>query len=351
MLIKSCRDHSSCSPIPRCHGVYASGRNEFKRCRNDVNNQIKLAKGDYYKKAFDGCVGDPNKTWGVINELTSRNSKSSFVKEIKLEDVTVTDSPGLANAFNNHFVTIGQKLAEEIPSNINNCSPLHYLSGHLRDLESFQLKTIENSTVFSLLSKLSKSKATDLDKISARLLRECSDIISNSLCLIFNRSISTGIFPDEWKCAKVLPLFKQGCRSELNNYRPISIVPIVAKVFERIVYDQVMMYITNHNLISNCQSGFRSLHSTATSLLETVDSWAYNIDRGCVNAVVFLGLKKAFDTVDQDILLSKLNAYGIRGVVHNWFKSYLKDRQQKCFVNGCLSESRALTCGVRQEQS
>ena len=79
--------------------------------------------------------------------------------------------------------------------------------------------------------------------------------ISNSLCLIFNRSISTGIFPDEWKCAKVLPLFKQGCRSELNNYRPISIVPIVAKVFERIVYDQVMMYITNHNLISNCQSG------------------------------------------------------------------------------------------------
>ena len=106
-----------------------------------------------------------------------------------------------------------------------------------------------------------------------------------------------------------------------------------------------MMYITNHNLISNCQSGFRSLHSTATSLLETVDSWAYNIDRGCVNAVV---LKKAFDTVDHDILLSKLNAYGIRGVVHNWFKSYLKDRLQKCFVNGCLSESRALTCGVPQ---
>ena len=154
-------------------------------------------------------------------------------------------------------------------------------------LESFQLKTIDNSTVFSSLSKLSKSKATGLDKISARLLRECSEIISNSLCLIFNRSISTGIFSDEWKCAKVLPLFEQGCRSELNNYRPISILFLL-----RIVYDQVMMYITNQNLISNCQSGFRSLHSTATTLLETVDSWAYNIDRGCVNAVVFLDLKR-----------------------------------------------------------
>ena len=195
----------------------------LKRCRNDVNNQIKLAKENYYKKSFDECVGDPNKTWRFINELTSRKSKSPFVKEIKLEDVTVTDSPGLAN----HFVTIGQKLAEEIQSNINNCSPLHYLSGHLHDLESFQLKTIYNSTVISLLSKLSKSKATDLDKISARLLRECSDIILNSLCLIFNRSISTGIFPDEWKCAEVLPLFKQGCRSELNNYRPISVIPIL----------------------------------------------------------------------------------------------------------------------------
>ena len=165
-------------------------------------------------------------------------------------------------------------MAEEIPSNISNCSSLYYLSGHLHELESSQLKTKDNFTVFSLLSKLSKSKATGLDKISARLLRECSDLISNSLCLIFNRSISTGIFPDEWKCSKVLPLFKQGCRSELNDYRPISIIPIVAKVFERIVYDQVMVYLTNHNLISNCQLGFRSLYSTATTLLETVDSWA-----------------------------------------------------------------------------
>lgn len=164
---------------------------------------------------------------------------------------------------------------------------MHYLHSHLNDLGSFQLKTTDNSVVFSLLSMPSRSNATGLDKIWAKRLRECSDLISNSLCLIFNCSIFTGISPDEWKCGKVLPLFEQGCRSELNNYRPISIIPIVGKVFERIVYDQVMTYITNHNLISNCQSGFCSLHSTATTLLETVDNWAYNIDRGCVNAVVF----------------------------------------------------------------
>ena len=154
-----------------------------------------MAKENYYKKAFDEYVGNQNKTWRVINELTSRKFKSSFVKEIKHEDVTVTDSPGLANAFNNNFVTVGPKLAEEISSNISNCSTLYYLSGHLHELESSQLKTKDNFTVFSLLSKLSKSKATGLDKILARLLRECSDLISNSLCLIFNVPFLLVFFP------------------------------------------------------------------------------------------------------------------------------------------------------------
>ena len=242
------------------------------------------------------------KTWGVINELTSRKSKSSFVNEIKCEGVLIADSSDLTESFNDHFVTVGPKLADEISTSVNNRSPVHYLSNHIHDHEPFQLELTNNSKVFSLLYRLSKSKATGLDKISARLLCECADLISNSLCLIFNCSNYTCVFPDEWKCSKVIPLFKNGSHSELINYRPISIIPVVAKVFERIVHDHVLASINNHNLISNCQSGFRGLHSTATALLEATDNWAYNIDSGCVNAVVFLVLKKAFDMVDHDIL-------------------------------------------------
>ena len=144
------------------------------------------------------------------------------------------------------------------------------------------------------------------------------------------------------------PLFKQGERLDLNNYRPISVIPVVAKVFERIIYDQLYDYLTENNLISSHQSGFRSLHSTVTALLEATDNWAYNIEQGKVNAVVFLDLKKAFDTVDHDIPLSKLKEYGVSGTAYNWFQSYLDFRNQRCFVNGSLSDYPPLTCGIPQ---
>ena len=252
----------------------------------------------------------------------------------------------MSNAFNDHFSSIGPRLANEIPDTVASPSHLHYLSDTNCQCE---LNTIGVSKVYALLSKLCKSKATGLDKISARFLRESADLIAEHLCSIVNKSIVAGIFPDEWKLSKVTPLFKQGNRSNLNNYRPISVIPVVAKIFERIVYDQLYDYLTENDLISSHQScGFRSLHSTVTALLEATDNWAYNIDQGNVNAVVFLELKKAFDTADHGILLSKLKKYGVTGTTFDLFQSYLFSREQRCFVNGSLSENFPLVCGLPQ---
>ena len=132
----------------------------------------------------------------------------------------------------------------------------------------------------------------------------------------------------------------------MNNYRPISVISIIAKVFERIVYDQLYSFLADEEIITNQQSGFRSLHSTVTALLEATDSWALDIDRDNVNAVAFLDLKKAFDTVDHDVLLSKLILYGIQESAYDWFKSYLNSRTQKCVVKGSLSKVCSLGCGV-----
>ena len=158
----------------------------------------------------------------------------------------------------------------------------------------------------------------------------------------------SGIFPDDWKCARVTPLFKQGESFDLNNDWPISVISVVAKVFERIVDDQLYNFLNSEEIISKQQSGFQSLYSTVTALLEATDSWAFNIDRGYVNAVVFLDLKKAFDTVDHDILLTKMNRCVIQGKTLDWFKSYLTNWTQWCSVNGCLSDFTTLKCGVPQ---
>ena len=120
----------------------------------------------------------------------------------------------------------------------------------------------------------------------------------------------------------------------------------MAKVFERTVYDQLYSYLEVHDIICKYQSGFRTIHSTVTALLEATDTWAYNIDRGKINTVVFLDLKKAFDTVDHEILLSKLSICCINGIMHQWFQSYLEYRKQMCFINGFLSSSCTFSCGV-----
>ena len=165
-------------------------------------------------------------------------------------------------------------------------------------------------------------------------MKLAAPVIYKSLTDLFNFSIASGEFPSDWKVAKVCPLFKSGEKCDANNYRPISVLPSIARVFERILFEQIYRHLSNNKLLYSRQSGFRSLHSTVSALLDMTNDWCFNIDRGMVNGVLFLDLKKAFDTVDHQILLKKLEFYGFEGITLHWFQSYLADRQQVCCVNG-----------------
>ena len=175
-----------------------------------------------------------------------------------------------------------------------------------------------------------------------------ASIVAPSLTDVFTKSILTGIYPTEWKLARVTPIFKKGSKSDINNYRPISVIPVVSKVLEKLVYDQLYHYLNDNKLLSSCQSGFRSLHSTITALLEATNSWSVNIDNGFLNGVVFIDLKKAFDTIDHEIILRKMSYFGADQETITWFQSYLSNRTQRCNVNGRLSTPRTITCGVPQ---
>ena len=192
--------------------------------------------------------------------------------------------------------------------------------------------------VIKLLKAIDVSKATGLDKIPNRLLKIATEAVAPSLTGIFNQALVTGIFPSDWKMAKVSPIFKNGFKSDLNNYRPMSVIPTVAKIFEKIIYDQLYQYLNDNGLLNSGQSGLRSLYSTLFALLETSNNWCVSIDRGLLNGVIFIDLRKALDTIDHEIILKKLTKYGVDQDALTWFKSYLTNRMQKCNVNNQTSQ-------------
>ena len=174
--------------------------------RNKVNVAIRQAKELFYKNKFSKSDGDPRKTWQVINELTSRKTGRSSVSEFSLNGVSITNSTALSNAFNDHFSTIGSKLAREIPYN-NGSSLQEYISGLS---ERFQLVSTDSNQVLSLFKKLNKSKGAGLDGLSSRLILDCADLIAPHISITFNSSLANGIFPDDWKSATVTLPFKHG---------------------------------------------------------------------------------------------------------------------------------------------
>lgn len=176
--------------------------------------------------------------------------------------------------------------------------------------------------------------------------RACSIRVysSASLTYIINRYLTTGIFPDDWKVARVTPI-----KTNPNNYRPISVLPIVSKLIERVVFTQsVYDFLMRHDLLTDAQSGFRPCHSTLTAFLDITSDCFSSMDNGLLNGVLFLDLKKPFATIDHEILLKKLNFYGVDCISLKWFQSYLTDRKQRTYVNGSFSDYGSTVCGIPQ---
>ena len=187
----------------------------------------------------------------------------------------------------------------------------------------FHLALVSADFVSQAISKLKPNKAVGLDKISARLLKDGCHVISPPLASLINKSIEDVVFPKIWKSAKVTALFKGGDKLIKDNYRPISILPSVSKIIERAVHLQLSTYLEQNKLISSCQFGFRLGKSTTTALINFTDHILSKMDDGKVTGVIFLDLKKAFDTVNHELLITKLKNLGVSGKSLAWFNSYL----------------------------
>lgn len=213
---------------------------------------------------------------------------------------------------------------------------------------SFEIQQIEKQNVETFLKTIDISKATGLDNIGPRLLKLAASVIADSITFICNCSIKQSLFPDKWKNAKVSPLHKTGPSEDVNNFRPISVLPVLSKILEKHVHVSLMDYLTEFHLLHSTQSGFRTAHSCETALVHMIDKWLNSMDNGKLIGVVMVDFKKAFDLVDHQILMQKLKIYGLGENALNWFSTYLLNRNQRVSINNILSEPRNITCGVPQ---
>ena len=193
-------------------------------------------------------------------------------------------------------------------------------------------------------------KATGPDDLPARILKLAAPVIAPSLGVFFHVCLTEGVFPALWKMANVHPVFKAGDSRLLTNYRPISVLPILAKVFETIVYQQVYSYFLSNNLLNPAQSGFRPGHSTQDVLLKVTEDWKFSLDIDDLIGVVFINLCKVFNSIDHSLLLIKLSAYGFDDDSLRWFQSYLSDRQQQVVLDHVYSDWATVMHGVPQGQ-
>ena len=199
-----------------------------------------------------------------------------------------------------------------------------------------------------VLNSLSSFKATCLDGIPARFIKESSSIIAGPLCHIINLSIIQGVVPDDLKSARVVPLYKKNDKTEVSNYRPVSILSIVSKVLERVMYDQLEQYLSENSILYELQSGFRHGFSTDSCLIHLTDFIRFQMDKGNLVGMILLDLKKTFDTVNHSIFLMKLKAIGLSESPVRWFSSYLSDRRQLVDLSGTYSSPGTISCGVPQ---
>lgn len=280
--------------------------------------------------------------------LRNKCSKAKW-RTLKTLNILHTNDSSLPNhlinvdSINEHFTKV--PLISDEPSTIEILTK--YRTEKFLAIRPFIFIQVPKHTVLKALNSI-KSNAAGSDSISLKMLLFVSDYLIDHITYIINACISSSTFPEAWKTAIVLPLPKTACPETLNDLRPISLLPILSKLLEKILYDQLSSYLFEHNIIPSLQSGFRTGHSTATALTTIIDDIFRALDQGRLTCLVLLDYSKAFDSIDQRILIAKLGYFGLDTSAVELLQSYLCDRSQKVTYNNEISKPLKLTHGVPQ---
>lgn len=319
---------------------------KFKSYRNKLNHLIKLSKTNYYNQYFSSNRSNIKNTWKGVKEVVGFNAGNTNLpsKIITDDNNELTDCTSIANSFNQFFTKIGRNLAASVPN--SNTSPLTFMPPVCNN--TFHFTPISRKEIEDQIEQINAKKSTGPFSIPVYILKLIKSQISAPLQLIFNNSLLLGIVPESFKLASITPVFKKGSQLNVNNYRPISLLSTFNKILEKLVYKRLIEFINKNNILYNKQFGFRSKHSTLQAILSITDKIQQAVEENQYSCGIFLDLSKAFDTVNHDLLLQKLEHYGIRGPGQKWFKSYLNNRKQFVSFGSANSNTLLIDCGVPQ---
>lgn len=309
---------------------------------DEVTSQVALLKSqlrDNDSKARYGRDVSAKTKWRNLNELLGRKKATDVISEIiDTEGGSVTDPSSIADAFNNHFANLP----------IHNTSPNELLSEFDAVPTTMFMLPTTTEEVFSVMKSLKRKKSVGYDGISTSLITHCAPVLSVLVSDLFNKCVLEGYYPDELKKARVVPVYKKGEHKTLSNYRPISILPVLNKIFEKLLYVRLSKHLDRLNFLFRRQYGFRSHSNTSCCVIDFLHQVYKNMNEAKAVTAVFLDLSKAFDMVHHDLLLKRLEACGVRGVALNLFKSYLTNRTQFVTVNGASSCLLNVNRGIPQ---
>jgi hypothetical protein len=307
-------------------------REIFRALRNKCKQEIRNAKLRYCHSVFDHNLSS-KEMWSAIRTLGAGKNKCT--------NINCNISPDILNQ---HYLSVASVTDQEL---VDECISEYMLMDDVSH-ENFYFMSVKPEDVIEAVMSIT-SKAVGVDGISVAMLKLCLIFIIPVLCHIFDYSLQHGVFPQAWKKAKVLPIPKVSSPTEPKDYRPVSILCVLAKVLEKIVHKQVSKYLNEFNIVNSCQSGFRKEHSTITALAHVTDCIREAIDNRELSLLILFDFSKAFDRVHHKLLLAKLRQLGFSQFVLLWFESYLSNRLQQVWIDKDLFSLWSLiTTGVPQ---
>lgn len=294
----------------------------------------------------DKIITSANKSkaaWDIIRKSTSNKITGEEIK-LNINGTVITDKNSISNTFNKYF----NEIPSDLSKNIIKDEGFEILSKIERNPKSIFLSAVTENEIMNIVKSLKNSNAAGVDEINTNLLKQIIENISQPLTYLINQSFLEGTFPDKLKLAKIVPIHKKGPKDKIENYRPISLLASISKIFEKAMLDRLISFLTKFNILTPEQFGFRKYLSTNTAIIDFLSALYLEMDASKCTMGLFLDMSKAFDLVDYKILLSKLDCYGIRGQALKWIESFLVERKHLVDIGGNKSDCLDLCMGVPQ---